>query len=88
MARTANDGRVNVYPSGAIKVSGAMENGHELEIYLSNEQARLLQATFNIADQMESGHIGHAFWHAKNPDRPFPCEWGDTCKRKGEVENG
>ena len=74
MARTANDGRVNVYPSEVIKVSGEMENGHELEIYIGKDQACLLQAALNFADRVESGHLGHAFWHAKNPERPFPCE--------------
>ena len=76
MARIARNGRVNVYPSGYIEVSGTMENGHVLEISISEEEARKLAKTFEYADQMEDGHLGHAFWHVRSPEIAFPCE---TC---------
>lgn len=90
MARTANNGRVIVHVSNMIEVRGEMDNGHELKIRLGEEQARLLQTAFNLLDQTENGHLGHAFWHAKNPDSPFPCEWqGASCNTlKEEAGNG
>jgi hypothetical protein len=87
MARTANSGRVWVHPSEAIEVRGEMKNGHVLKIYIGKDQARLLQAALNMADQTKSGHLGHAFWHATNPEMPFPCEYKGSCELKEEAEN-
>ncbi len=87
MARIARNGTVMVYPTGWIEVSGRMDNGNELEITLSEAEARILVDTFKYADQMEDGHLGHGHWHARNPEIAFPCE---TCTMKddGELELG
>ena len=79
MARKAHNGRVNVYPTGWIEVSGTMENGHVLEISLSPEEAQVIADTFKIEAQMEDGHLGHAHWHVRNPESEFPCS---TCGLK------
>ena len=73
MARVAENGRVWIHMSQMIEVTGEMENGHELKIRLGTDQARILQAALNFADQMEDGHLSHAFYHARNPEYPFPC---------------
>jgi hypothetical protein len=76
MARVARDGRVTVYPTGWIEISGRTAAGHDLEITLGREEAEILVQTFKLEEQMEDGHLGHAYWHARNPESEFPCE---TC---------
>ncbi len=84
MARTARDGRVTVYPTGWIEISGHTESGHELEITLGREEAEVLVETFRLEALMEDGKLGHAFWHARQPEIAFPCSSCDI-KREGHV---
>lgn len=81
MATKAHNGTVRVHPSGLIEISGETdgERPRQLIIHLPKDEAAKLAEAFRLAEQMEDGHIGHAFWHASNPDRLFPCE---TCTLK------
>ena len=83
MARTARDGRVTVWPTGRIEISGRTKTGHELEITLGREEAEVLVEAFRLEALTEDGHLGHAFWHARQPEIAFPCE---TCALKDERE--
>ena len=79
MAQKAWNGRVNVYPSGMIEITGTTESGRHLEIGIGQDEAQILAEAFRINDEMEEGHLGHAYWHARNPESKFPCE---TCTLK------
>ena len=88
MARKSNSGRVTIYPTGYIEISGRTKAGHELEIVLPREEAEVLVEAFRLEALMEDGHLGHAFWHARQPETTFPCTTCSIIKNDWEDYHG
>jgi hypothetical protein len=73
MAQSATARYIEVHPSELIEVSGTTEAGRQVTIYIPTSMAKKLAQA--VALLPEAKHLGHAFWHVKNPDWPA----GEAC---------
>lgn len=79
--RIYHGGRIQFHPSEAIEVSGITEDGREVSIYLPEvETKRMIKEMARIFKYTD--HLGHAFWHYKNPDAKIGKRC-DMCRKAG-----
>lgn len=69
---------VMVHPTEAVNIQAESEGGRNIELYLRKEHVDILRRTFEA--EKITGHLGHAYWHAKNPERELPCPNGLCAK--------
>lgn len=73
-----NSTYIQVHPTEAVTIQAESEGGVNIELYLRGEHIDILRRTFEA--EKITGHLGHAFWHAKNPERELPCKHGMCAK--------
>ena len=66
---------VMAHPTEIITINAESDKGRRVEVWLTGEHIEWLRQTF--ANEKVTGHLGHAYYHARNPESPFPCE---QCK--------
>ena len=64
-------------PTEMIVVSGKTEAGRYIEMCILPQMA--IEIISSAKYYKVCQHVGHALWHAKNPEAEFPCE---ACKAK------
>jgi len=82
MSQYATAEYVTVTPTEMISAEGNTDKGRHIQVYITGKYLDLLRKAF--AREPQAGHLGHAFWHAANPEAKFPCE---GCNPK-EATNG
>lgn len=75
MTTTIFNGKIKCHPSGVVEAYGTNEKGREFSIYFPGEEILKIVEFLKFTDS-----LGHAQWHAQNPDCSAPCS---SCKKEG-----